>query len=71
MAPIELKGGLIVDTAALGLALELEAAGITLTGKDGVLTASPKGAVTDEQITEIRRWKRHLLAIAGYQADAS
>lgn len=70
MAPIELKGGLIVDAEAIAVALMLELAGITLTAKDGVLTASPKNAVTPHMMGLIRQWKLHLLAIHAYEPPA-
>ncbi len=71
MAAVELKGGLLVDEAAIALAIALENVGVTLKAADGVLTASPRSALTAEQIAAIRQWKPHLLAIAVYDADAS
>jgi hypothetical protein len=71
VSAVELKGGLIVQEEAIALALELENAGVTLTAKDGVLVASPASALTPAQIAAIRGMKFQLLAVAGYDADAS
>ena len=66
MSAIELKGGLFVATDAIAVALALEAKGVTLAAKDGVLTAAPASALTETDTASIRQWKRHLLAIAAY-----
>jgi hypothetical protein len=51
--------------------LDLEDRGLTLTIDDGdVLVVGPRNRLTDDDRALIRRWKRHLLAIVTYDADA-
>ena len=66
----ELRGGLLVRTDAIVLALALEAAGHTLTAKDGALLVGNGSTLTAEDRAAIGRHKRHLLAIAGYEPPA-
>lgn len=68
MATTELRGGLHVDAEALALAVRLEAAGHTLSAKDGVLLVTNGSTLTEEDRAAITRLKRHLLAIAAYEA---
>lgn len=67
MSAIELRGGLLVQSDALDLALALEQRGLTLAAKDGVLLVSPGSALSADDRVAVQRWKRHLLAIAAYQ----
>lgn len=66
----ELRGGLIVRTDAIALALELEAHGHALTVADGALLVSQGSTLTVHERTAITGLKRHLLAIAGYEPPA-
>ena len=43
----------------------LEAAGFSLTARDGVLVVQPASQLTPEQLAACRRFKWHLLAIVG------
>lgn len=65
---IELSGGLLVQEAALVLAVRLEAAGHALSVKDGTLLVSRGSALSDEDRAAIRALKNHLLAVVGYEA---
>lgn len=67
MSAIELRGGLLVQSDALDLALALEQRGLTLAAKDGALLVSPGSALSADDRVAVQRWKRHLLAIAAYQ----
>lgn len=68
---MELHGGLIVADDAITLALRLEGAGHVLTSKDGVLVVSNGSALSPDDRAAVQQLKRHLLAIAGYDADAA
>jgi hypothetical protein len=69
---VNLRGGLVIPLEAYQLAITLEARGVRFLLEDGDLIAEhPSGALTDADHTLIRRWKRHLLAIAAYEAPAS
>jgi len=64
-----LAGGLALPIEPMMLALELEERGFTLTREsDDVLNVQPYQRLTSEDCDRIRRWKRHLLAIAEYEA---
>ena len=65
---IELKGGLLVQEAALKLAVRLEASGHALSVKDGTLLVSRGSALSADDRTAIRALKNHLLAVVGYEA---
>ena len=70
----ELRGGLLVRTDAILLALTLESAGHALTASDGKLMVSNGATLTAEDRAAITIHRLHLLAIAGYvppQAEAS
>lgn len=56
---------------AVNFALDLASAGHYLTARDGALLVTNGSALTPEQRLQIQRLKRHLLAIAAYDADAS
>lgn len=73
MASIELRGGLIVSEDAVILTLALEAKGCALSLMehgvvDGKLHVSNKGALTAEDMAQIKALRRHLMAIAAYVA---
>lgn len=70
MSITELKGGLLVQSDAIALAISLEDRGLTLTAKDGVLLVSPGSALTADDRVAVQRWKRHLLEICSHDADA-
>ncbi len=63
-----LRGGLIVQTDAVLLALALEAQGHALTVKDGALLVSNGSTLSAADRDSIRRLKRHLMACACYVA---
>lgn len=68
---VTLRGGLTVPTGAIRLALDLENRGLALTIAEGdVLVVGPRDRLTDDDRVLIRRWKRHLVAIVAYNADA-
>jgi hypothetical protein len=68
---VTFRGGLTLPVDAVRLALDLEHRGISLTVEDGdVLAVGPRDRLTDEDRTLIRQWKRHLVAIITYDADA-
>ena len=64
---VVLKGGLTVPLEALQLAWALEDRGATFT-IDGIdlVVDGPPGLLTEADQVAIRRWKRHLMAIATY-----
>ena len=66
----ELRGGLIVRTDAIILALAIEESGHALTAKDGALLVTNGSTLSAEQRAQIHGVKRHLMAIAGYDAPA-
>lgn len=62
--------GLTVPLEVVQLALDLEQRGVHLIREDGdVLLVGPRERVTDDDRVQLRRWKRHLLAIMAYDAD--
>jgi hypothetical protein len=65
---VVLKGGLTLPLEALRLAWALEDRGATFAvdGEDLVVDGPP-GFLTDNDQLAIRRWKRHLMAIATYR----
>jgi hypothetical protein len=64
---VVLKGGLTVPLEALQLAWALENRGATFeVDGDDLVVAGPRGLLTDADQVAIRRWKRHLMAIATY-----
>ncbi len=64
----ELRSGLLVADAAITLAVHLEARGHRLTAEAGILKVSDGARLTAEDTAEIRRYRWHLLAIAGDEA---
>jgi len=67
---VELKGGLFVHRDAVLLALDLERGGHALTARDGALLVTNGSTLSAEQRASIGRLKRHLLAIASYEAPS-
>jgi hypothetical protein len=68
---VTLRGGLTLPLGAVQLALDLEQRGLHLRREDGdVLFVGPRERLTDDDRAGLRRWKRHLLAILEYDADA-
>jgi len=65
----ELKGGLFVSNEAIALGISLEAAGHVLNVRDGALLVTNGSGLSAEQRQQITAWKRHLVAIAAYDAD--
>jgi len=68
-AMVHLAGGFVVPVEALQLAHALEARGarFIVEGAD-LLIEVPEGLLTPADNIAVRRWKRHLMAIAEYQA---
>lgn len=69
VAFVTLKGGLIAPEPALKLALALESRGHGLSvSADGKLNVTNGSALTAEDRAAITQWKRHLMALATYDA---
>jgi hypothetical protein len=56
------QSGLALPFEPLQLLLRLEQAGIQVTRVGADLRVSPSSTVTAEDVVQLRRWKRHLLA---------
>ena len=67
---VVLRGGLTLPLPALQLAWELETRGLHVERDGDRLFVGPRELLTDADRCRIRRWKRHLLAIASYDAEA-
>jgi hypothetical protein len=66
---VTFNGGLTVPVAALSLALDLEARGISLsTDADHRLIVPPDSRLTIDDLAAIQRWQLHLGAIVEYRA---
>ena len=65
---VVLVGGLVVPREAVHVAIDLELRGMTLQAAGDRLTVSPGCTLTDDDRAQIRRWKRHLLALVAYVA---
>src|SRR5262245_38853126 len=64
---VTLRGGLIVNTAAIVLLLDLEARGVKLEReRDDILVHAPAANLTAEDRTLLRRYKPHVLALLDY-----
>lgn len=63
---VTLRGGLIVQNAAISLSLDLERRGHVLTAKDGILHVSDGAHLTAEDRAQIPAQRLHLIAIAAY-----
>lgn len=67
---VTLKGGLTLPLPALLLALDLERRGFKMALDEGQqFTIEATATLTDEDRAAIRRWRLHLGAIVGYDAD--
>jgi hypothetical protein len=64
---IQLRDGPLLREDAVMLALELEAAGHTMTIKNGVLEVSRGSALTQRQRHQIHTCKRHIMALLAYE----
>lgn len=62
-----LRGGVVVPTAAVVLALQLEAGGFTLEVQDGRLRISPALGLTPTLIARIRQHRDGLIAVTQYE----
>jgi hypothetical protein len=60
---VVLRSGLTLPLPAVRLALDLENRGLRLQVEGAGLTVSPRDRITDEDRTQIRLWKHHLIAI--------
>lgn len=69
MELVALRTGLTLRADSIALALRLESAGHALTVRDGVLLVSRGAALSAEDRALVTEHKRHLLAIAGYDAE--
>lgn len=65
-----LKTGVALPVEALQLAWELESRGLSLAVEGEALTVGPRDRLTDADRNAIRRWRIHLLCIAG-QAEVT
>ena len=69
---VELRGGLMVPVDALRLAWALTDRDLILSQEgDKLRIIGPNGckpAFSESEITEIHRWKRHLLSLIAYRA---
>lgn len=70
MSTIELRGGLLVRTDAIALALALEFRGVTLFIENETLKAKPGSALTPEDLAAVKTLRMQLMAIAGYEPPA-
>lgn len=61
-----LRGGLALPVEPCLLALELERRGIRLTRDGEDIIIEPRELLTDDDRQQLRRWKRHVLAILDY-----
>jgi hypothetical protein len=62
-----LRDGLVVPVPVLRLLWELENAGYRLRiTEDGSLQLAPFSKLSSAQLGELRRWKRHLIALVQY-----
>jgi hypothetical protein len=64
---ITLAGGLTVPLEPLMLALDLESRGVDLSVEGDQLLVRPQSAITDDDRQQLRRWKRHLIALVSYE----
>ena len=68
---VSFKGGLVVPVSAFLLALDLERRGFKMSlDPCQQFQIDPTSALTDADRSAIRRWRLHLGAIIGYDADA-
>jgi hypothetical protein len=62
-----LSNGMLVSSEAVQFALRLEQRGFRLRAQDGLLHVGG-GTLTEAETAQIRRWRFHLLEIAGGEA---
>lgn len=62
--------GLTMPVAPLRLALDLEARGLRFALDAGDLLVGPADHLTDADRDDIRRWKRHLIAIVALATES-
>ena len=65
---VHLRGGLTVPVAPLLLVFRLQERGFSLTPDGDALIVQPYERLTRTDCDQIRRWKRHLLALLNYEA---
>lgn len=66
---VTLRGGLTVPLAPMLLVFDLQDRGFTLTAEgDEFLRVQPHDRLTRVDCEQIRRWKRHILALLSYDA---
>ena len=66
---VELLGGLIVPVEALRLFLDLEDRGLGLRAEGDklrILGVNERTTLSPSEVTAIKRWKQHLLALVVY-----
>lgn len=63
---ISLRGGLVVPVEPLMLALDLEARGFAMQPDGDDLIVEPFSQLTEEDCRQLRRWKRHVIALLAY-----
>jgi hypothetical protein len=59
--------GLILPVEAFILTLQLEERGFTLTPDGDDIIVRPFSQLTPEDCRQLRRWKRHVLAVLSYE----
>jgi hypothetical protein len=64
---VPLARGLVVPAEALALALDLEARGFQLQPDGSTLVVTPPERLTPQDCQQIRRLKRHLIALIDYR----
>ena len=67
---ITLAGGLTLASDALAFAIDLDLKGVLLTANGDELIASPRALLTESDLANLRRHKRHLLALLAYEPPA-
>ena len=63
---VVLKGGLALPIAPVLLALDLERRGFTLERDDQDIFISPYSKLTDDDRSNLKAWKQHVLALIDY-----
>jgi hypothetical protein len=66
---VPLRQGLILPRASLELALALEPREVTMAVDAHWLVVGPADRLTDEDRTDIRRWRHHLRAIVALEEE--
>ena len=67
---VTLAGGLTLASEALAFAIDLDLKGVALTAHGDELIASPRALLTDSDLANLRRYKRHMLALVVYEPPA-